>query len=235
MTGPLVEPEAVPEWLRPLVKVAGDVDSRTFTRFDLDPEQLTRSAAVLILFGERADGPDVLLQRRADTLGSHAGQVAFPGGGAEDGDDGPVGTALREAEEETGVDPSGILPVAILPQLPVPVSRFAVTPVLAYWHTPSPVHAVDPGETAAVARVSLADLADPANRFRVQKRGSSWRGPAFDVEGLFVWGFTAGLLSALLSLGGWEREWDTGDVRDLDVALAEHRARNGAPGRANEG
>lgn len=177
-TGPLVEPEAVPEWLRPLVKVSGEVDSRTFTRFSPPEDLLTRAAAVLILFGDRpgGDGPDVLLQRRADTLGSHAGQVSFPGGGAEDGDDGPVGTALREAEEETGVDPSGILPVAVLPELFVPVSRFAVTPVLAHWHTPSPVRAVDPAETAAVARVSLADLADPANRFTVRRGDASWRG-----------------------------------------------------------
>ncbi|SEP52906.1 NUDIX hydrolase [Amycolatopsis saalfeldensis] len=231
MTGPLVAPEAVPEWLRPLVKVSAEVDSRAFTRFAPPEDLLTRSAAVLILFGERADGPDVLLQRRADTLGSHAGQVSFPGGGAEDGDGGPVGTALREAEEETGVDPSGVLPIAVLPELFVPVSRFAVTPVLAYWQKPSPVHAVDPGETAAVARVALADLTDPARRFQVRKSGAPWKGPAFDVDGLFVWGFTAGLLSTLLSLGGWEREWDTGDVRDLDVALAEHQARNAAEER----
>lgn len=234
MTGPLVEPEAVPAWLRPLVKVSAEVDSRTFTRFSPPEDLLTRAAAVLVLFGERPDGPDVLLTRRAETLGSHAGQVAFPGGGAEDGDGGPVGTALREAEEETGVDPSGVLPVAVLPELYVPVSRFAVTPVLAYWHEPSPVRAVDPGETAAVARVSLADLADPANRFRVSREGTSWKGPAFDVDGLFVWGFTAGLLSVLLSLGGWEREWETGDVRDLDVAWAEHHARNAARGGAGE-
>ncbi|MBB4687717.1 NUDIX hydrolase [Amycolatopsis jiangsuensis] len=233
-TGPLVEPETVPAWLRPLVKVAGEVDSRTFTRFSPPEDLLTRAAAVLILFGERPGGPDVLLTRRADTLGSHAGQVAFPGGGAEDGDGGPVGTALREAEEETGVDPSGVLPVAVLPELFVPVSRFTVTPVLAHWRTPSPVRAVDQGETAAVARVSLADLADPANRFQVRRPGTSWKGPAFDVDGLFVWGFTAGLLSVLLSLGGWEREWDSGDVRDLDVAWAEHRARNVVPG-AEEG
>ncbi|RJQ85859.1 NUDIX hydrolase [Amycolatopsis panacis] len=234
MTGPLVEPEAVPAWLRPLVKVSAEVDSRAFTRFSPPEDLLTRAAAVLILFGERADGPDVLLTRRAETLGSHAGQVAFPGGGAEDGDGGPVGTALREAEEETGVDPSGVLPVAVLPELYVPVSRFAVTPVLAYWHEPSPVRAVDPGETAAVARVSLADLADPANRFRVSREGTSWKGPAFNVDGLFVWGFTAGLLSVLLSLGGWEREWETGDVRDLDVAWAEHQARNAALGGSGE-
>jgi 8-oxo-dGTP pyrophosphatase MutT (NUDIX family) len=225
--GPLVEPESVPEWLRPLVKVSGEVDSKTFTRFSPPENAYTRPAAVLVLFGEReADGePDVLLQRRADTLGSHAGQVAFPGGGAEDGDDGPVGTALREAEEETGVVPSGVRPVAVLPELFVPVSKFAVTPVLAYWETPSPVHAVDPAETASVARVAISDLADPANRFMVQKAGAPWKGPAFEVGGLFVWGFTAGLLSVLLSLGGWEREWDPGDVRDLDEALTAFRAR----------
>src|SRR6185437_10294001 len=151
MIGPLVEPESVPEWLRPLVKVSGEVDARTFTRFSLPEDAYARPAAVLILFGEReADGePDVLLQRRADTLGSHAGQVAFPGGGAEDGDDGPVGTALREAEEEVGLDPAGVRPLALLPRLMVPVSGFEVTPVLAHWTTPSRVHAVDPAETAA--------------------------------------------------------------------------------------
>ncbi|NKQ55281.1 CoA pyrophosphatase [Amycolatopsis sp. K13G38] len=222
MTGPLVQPDSVPEWLRPLVETSGKVDTATFTRFTPPEGTYTRPAAVLILFGEGASGPDVLLLRRADTLGSHAGQVAFPGGGAEEVDEGPVSTALREAEEETGVDPAGVRPVAVLPELWVPVSRFAVTPVLAHWHEPSPVHAVDPGETAAVARVAMSDLADPANRFSITRQGTGYRGPAFTVDGLFVWGFTAGLLSVLLSLGGWEREWDRGDVRDLDVALRDH-------------
>jgi 8-oxo-dGTP pyrophosphatase MutT (NUDIX family) len=224
MTGPLVDPDSVPEWLRPLVKVSGDLDSSAFTRFTPPEDAYTRPAAVLILFGEGETGPDVLLQRRADTLGSHAGQVAFPGGGAEDGDGGPVGTALREAEEETGVVPAGIRPVAVLPELFVPVSGFAVTPVLAHWVNPSPVRAVDPGETASVARVAIADLVDPANRFQVRK-DHRWKGPAFEVDGLFVWGFTAGLLSVLLNLGGWDREWDLTDVRDLDVALSDYQAR----------
>jgi hypothetical protein len=100
-----------------------------------------------------------------------------------------------------------------------------VTPVLAYWAEPSPVHAVDPGETASVARVAIADLVDPANRFTIKKAGVPWKGPAFEVGGLFVWGFTAGLLSVLLGLGGWEREWDSDDVRDLDEALAAFQAR----------
>jgi 8-oxo-dGTP pyrophosphatase MutT (NUDIX family) len=224
MTGPLVDPDSVPEWLRPLVKVSGDLDSKAFTRFTPPEDAYTRPAAVLILFGEGVNGPDVLLQRRADTLGSHAGQVSFPGGGAEDVDGGPVGTALREAEEETGVVPAGVRPVAVLPELFVPVSGFAVTPVLAHWVNPSPVRAVDLGETASVARVAIADLVDPANRFQVNK-DNRWKGPAFEVEGLFVWGFTAGLLSVLLSLAGWDREWDLTDVRDLDVALSDYQAR----------
>ncbi|MER6664177.1 CoA pyrophosphatase [Amycolatopsis japonica] len=225
MTGPLVDTDAVPAWLQPLVKISGEVDAAAFSRFSVPPDAGYRSASVLMLFGEGPQGPDVLLQRRADTLGSHAGQVSFPGGGAEPEDGGPVGTALREAEEETGVEPAGVLPVAVFPELFVPVSNFAVTPVLAYWRTPSPVHAVDPGETAAVARVPVAELTDPANRFLVTRKGYDWKGPAFDVGGMFVWGFTGGLLAMTLALGGWERDWDHGDVRDLDVALAEHQAR----------
>lgn len=234
--GPLVDTDSVPEWLRGLVKVSGELDAGAFTRLRPPKGAKTRPAAVLILFGLHDGEPDVLLLRRADTLGSHAGQVAFPGGGAEDADTGRVATALREAEEETGVDPSGVRPVAVLPDLYVPVSGFLVTPVLAHWAQPSPVHAVDAGETAAVARIPVADLVDPANRFVVRRSG--WQGPAFEVGGMFVWGFTAGLLSVLLSLGGWEREWDTSDVRELDVALAEHEARAGRsdePSRAGAG
>ncbi|MDT7729196.1 MAG: hypothetical protein QOI21_5772 [Actinomycetota bacterium] len=223
--GPLVDLDTVPEWLRRLVGISGTLDSTAFTRLRPPAGMATRAAAVLILLGERENGPDVLLLRRADTLGSHAGQVAFPGGGADEGDGGPVGTALREAEEETGVDPAGVRPLAILPELFVPVSRFSVTPVLAHWEKSSPVRAVDFGETASVARIAIADLADPANRFQVHRPDSGFTGPAFAVDGMFVWGFTAGLLSALLGLGGWEREWDRDDVRDLDVALSDHEAR----------
>jgi 8-oxo-dGTP pyrophosphatase MutT (NUDIX family) len=232
MPGPLRDADAVPEWLRGLVEVSGELDAAAFTRLRPPRGAKTRPAAVLILFGQHDGEPDVLLLRRADTLGSHAGQVAFPGGGAEDGDDGPVATALREAEEETGVDPVGVRPVAVLPDLYVPVSGFLVTPVLAHWERPSPVHAVDPGETAAVARIRVAELVDPANRFVVRRSG--WQGPAFDVGGMFVWGFTAGLLSVLLSLAGWEREWNTSDVRELDVALAEHEARAGRVGEPSD-
>ncbi|QDQ98964.1 NUDIX hydrolase [Tomitella fengzijianii] len=200
------------------------------------PGVRTRPASVLMLFGEgggaadavqgvpRTSGGvpdgDVLLTQRAATLRHHSGQVAFPGGAADPGDGGPVQTALREAEEETGLRPDGVQPLTVMPELFVPPSRFLVSPVLAYWREPCPVRVVDEAETSRVARVPLADLVNPANRFQVRYR-KVFTGPAFTVDGMLVWGFTAGLLSALITEAGWEQEWDTGDVRELDVTLPE--------------
>jgi 8-oxo-dGTP pyrophosphatase MutT (NUDIX family) len=215
-----VDPADVPEWLSVLVAATAGLEAAELTRVRPPSGLPTRPAAVLMLLGDgdSADGPDVLLTRRADTLNSHPGQVAFPGGSADDGDDGPVATALREAEEEAGVRADGVRAIALLPELFVPVSGFMVTPVLAHWERPSPVRPVDPAETAAVARVPIAHLTDPANRFRV-KHPSGFTGPAFAAPGMLVWGFTAGLLAGLLRLAGWERPWNTADVRDLDESL----------------
>ena len=163
---------------------------------------------------------DVLLTQRAATLRQHSGQVAFPGGAADPEDYGAIHTALREAEEETGLDPSGIRPLAVLPELFIPPSGFDVTPVVAYWETPSPVGVVDPKEATRVVRVSLHELLDPDNRFQVRHR-LGYQGPAFQVDGMLVWGFTAGVLAGLFAVSGWEIEWDHHDVRDLDVVLAE--------------
>jgi 8-oxo-dGTP pyrophosphatase MutT (NUDIX family) len=216
--GPLVDPATVPDWLAPLVIGTSRIDPAAF-RLRVPPNSRPRAAAVLALFGvESPDaGPDVLLLRRADTLGSHAGQVAFPGGGADPDDDGPVGTALREAVEEVGVDPAGVRPVALLPKIFVPVSGFQVTPVLAHWTTPSTVHAVDPAETAAVARIPIAHLVDPANRLMV-RHSSGFVSPGYLAPGMLIWGFTAGVLTALLGAGGWDRPWDDSVVYDVDAA-----------------
>lgn len=216
-SGPLVDPDEAPEWLRPLIRRTADLDPAHMGWPRARPPASARPAAVLILFGEDPWGPDVLLLRRADGLNSHPGQVAFPGGGLEDDDRGPVDAALREAVEEVGVRPEGIRPVATLPELHVPHSGFRVTPVLAHWKEPSPVTAVDLGETAAVARVPISWLTDPANRIRVELTGRH-ASPAFLVPGMLVWGFTGGLLSGVLDLGGWSRGWNRGDVRELDEA-----------------
>ena len=153
---------------------------------------------------------DLLLVGRSTTLTHHPGQVAFPGGRIDEGDDGPVGAALREAEEETGLDPAGVAVLGTLAALPVPVSRHVVTPVLAWWSQPSPVAVVDHRESAAVFRVPVADLVDPESRgtLTLSTGGRTHRTPAFEVAGHVVWGFTGAVLDHLLDELGWSEPWD---------------------------
>ena len=212
-SGTEISAEGVPDWLTPVVAVAGRVRAEELSRF-LPPAAGGRQSAVLILFGDGAHGPDLLLMERSAALRSHAGQPSFPGGSLdpEDGDpdgEGPVRAALREAREETGLDPAGVQIIGVLPRLYIPVSGFVVTPVLGWWREPSPVGAVDPAETARVFRVPLTDLTDPANRATLV-HPSGFRGPAFLVEGALVWGFTAGLIDKILHHAGWEVPWDRG-------------------------
>jgi 8-oxo-dGTP pyrophosphatase MutT (NUDIX family) len=179
---------------------------------------------VLILFGEGPDGPDLLLIERAATLSKHAGQPAFPGGGIDPGDAGPVGAALREAAEETGLDPAGVDVLATLPELYLTRSGYRVTPVAGWWREPTEVFAGDPAEVASVARVPIAELVEPANRLNV-RTPSGFAGPAFRAGGMLVWGFTAGLLDQLLEVGGWSRPWDTTRVEDLPPDVLDLAAR----------
>ncbi len=220
----LLQPERAPRWLAPLLDASRGIDAETLTHHRIAAPDTARRAAVLVAFGEDpAHGPDLLLVERASTLRDHAGQVAFPGGGADPGDADVVATALREAQEETGLEPTGVVPLAVLPKLFLPPSGFVVTPVIAHWERPVAVRAVDAGETAAVVRVPLAVLAEPANRIQVG-HPSGYTGPAFVVAGLLVWGFTGGIVSALLDLGGWARPWATARVLDLGEAWAAARA-----------
>ncbi|HEV7471124.1 MAG: coenzyme pyrophosphatase [Pseudonocardia sp.] len=222
---PRVDPTRAPGFLVPLLDGVRGVDAAGLLRFRTPPPpEGGRRAAVLMLFAEGPAGPDVLLLERASTLRNHAGQVAFPGGGIDPGDAGPVAAALREAEEETGLDPAGVVPLTVLPDLFLPPSGFVVTPVIAHWPSPVPVRAVDEAETARVLRVPIAELTDPANRLMVaHPRGG--RGPAFDVAGLLVWGFTGGLLSALVEHAGWARPWDDERVVELGAAWQAARER----------
>lgn len=189
-------------------------------------DERARPAAVLMLFGVLDHVPadhgaravardlDVLLLARAATLGHHPGQVAFPGGRLDPGDDGPVDAALREATEETGLDRSGVEVLGTLGELPVPVSNHVVTPVLGWWARPTPVRAVDDAESAHVFRVPVADLLDPGRRrtATVRRGRRVFRSPAFLVEAEgrehLVWGFTGGLLDALFDRLGWTEPWD---------------------------
>ncbi|MBL1095131.1 NUDIX hydrolase [Streptomyces coffeae] len=214
-----VSAQGLPEWLLPLARAAETIEPPQLSRF-LPPRAGGRPSAVLVLFGEGAHGPELLLMERSGSLRSHAGQPSFPGGALdpEDGDPdgpGPLRAALREAEEETGLDPAGVQVFSVLPRLYIPVSGFVVTPVLGWWHRPSPVGPVDLAETARVFTVPVADLTDPANR-ATTAHPSGHTGPAFLVEGALVWGFTAGVIDRILHFAGWERPWDRAKRVPLD-------------------
>ena len=180
------------------------------------PDGRGRSAAVLILFGVGPDGPDLLFIERSAGLRKHPGQPAFPGGAVDESDGGPVQAALREAAEETGVEPAGVRVLAVMPELYIWRSDFRVTPVIGWWHRPVPVAPGDPAEIAAVVRVPIAELASPANRMMIRYPGGQG-GYAFRVAGLLIWGFTAMLLDRVLALGGWEQPWDSGQLTSLPV------------------
>lgn len=205
----------VPDWMVPIRDSALSITGEEISSFLPPKDSGARPGAVLMLFGEGPKGPDLLLTERAHDMRSHPGQVSFPGGSIDPDDAGPVEAALREAEEETGLDPSGVQVFATLPALYIPVSDFVVTPVLAWWRRPTPVSPVDPAETARVFRVPVSDLTDPANR-ATAVHPSGYRGAAFAVGPALVWGFTAGVIDRLLHLAGWERPWDRDRVLPLD-------------------
>lgn len=155
------------------------------------------AAAVLLGIVQRPE-PTVLLTQRTAHLSSHSGQVAFPGGRADPEDDGPVGTALREAQEEIGLDPRC---VEVLGELPTYVtgSAYVVTPVVALV-SPDCVLEPNPHEVAALFEVPLAFLLDPAHH---RRHAFEWQGvrrewfsmPYADgARERFIWGATAGML-----------------------------------------
>ncbi len=208
---------SLPPWAARLVEVVPTVEASDLSRFTPPPGTEHRQAAVLMLFGpgEQGAGEVVLLERAAD-MRSHPGQVAFPGGALEAGE-GAAAAALRESEEETGLDPASVRVVGELPALFLPPSGFAVTPVVAWWERPHPLSARDPVEVARVERVPLPELLDPQNRFTTVV-SAGFRGPAFTANGLFVWGFTAGLLSRLLQLASVGGPWDASREREIPSA-----------------
>src|SRR6266566_3123315 len=118
-------PGSAPSWLLRLADAAGTMEVPALLA---PPATGGRPSAVLVLFGDGPDGPDLLFIQRSDELRLHAGQPAFPGGAIDDGDGGPVGAALREATEEVGLDPGGVDVVGTLPEVFIERTGFRVVP-----------------------------------------------------------------------------------------------------------
>ena len=205
----------VPDWLRPLAEAARAVRPQDLSRFLPPDDGSGRPSAVLMAFAETADGPGVLLIERAADMRTHAGQVAFPGGATDPDDPHAVATALREAEEEVGLDPSSVHVVAELPALFLPPSGFVVTPVLAWWTAP---HAVAPGRRrrggpgrgrpgrGAGRPGEPVPGRAPVRLLRSRVRGG--RAVRLGFHGRPA-------RPACSALGGWARPWDETRVRPL--------------------
>ncbi len=220
----------IPGWLEPVADAARAITVDDLTAFVAPEDVEPRRGAVLMLFGSHRD---LLLTERAHDMRSHPAQVSFPGGSIDPGET-PREAALREAEEETGLRREGVEVFAELPELWLPPSNFAVTPVLGWWAEESPVGVVDPAEVHAVYRVPLAELIDPAHRISV-RHPSGWLGPGFLIgpdKDVILWGFTAGIVSRLLDFVGWSEPWDDARVRDLPAHMLQGGARSTAAGTA---
>ncbi len=170
-------------------------------------------AAVLIALAPvaGADDLELVLVQRPDHMRTHAGQVGLPGGAVEPGDADGVAAALREAHEEVGLPPSAVRVLGSLGRAYLQVSNFDVQPVVGIWDGRTPL-VPNPDEVAAILRPTLRQLADPANHesvpvarllppqaVRARRVPPGAVSPVFRVDGVLVWGFTAGLLAVFLA------------------------------------
>jgi 8-oxo-dGTP pyrophosphatase MutT (NUDIX family) len=178
------------------VRIAGAPRERG--DYDLDPDykpagELT-PAAVLVPLIDRAEGMSVLLTQRTDHLSDHAGQVSFPGGKIDDTDADAVAAALRETQEEVGIEPARVEVVGRLDDY-VTGTGFSITPVVGLLEPGFKV-TPDPFEVAEVFEVPLAFFLDAANHHRESRfwRGRTRHFYVMPYEHHYIWGATAGML-----------------------------------------
>jgi 8-oxo-dGTP pyrophosphatase MutT (NUDIX family) len=166
-----------------------------------EPHRMTledaRDAAVLIPIVARP-APTLLFTVRTDTLSSHKGQIAFPGGAIDPGDGSPAAAALREANEEVGIDPAAVEVIGELDAFPTFVSGYVVTPVVG-WLPEKPSISPNPAEVADVLHVPVADLIDDIR----SEAGFTHAERTYPTEAWIwhdhvIWGVTARILRSFL-------------------------------------
>jgi len=213
----------IPDWLEPVRAGAEAISADDLTRFTPPPGGDARRGAVLMLFGEGPQGPELLLTERAHDMRSHPGQVSFPGGSVDPGES-DVDAALREAQEEIGLDPASVEVFGRLPELWLPPSNFAVTPILGWRREVVEVSIVSPAEVHAIHHVPIAELLDPEHRVMVQHPRIAYQSPGFLIgpdKDVILWGFTGGIIARLFDFLGWTRPWDESRVRDLPAYMLQ--------------
>ena len=201
---PTASPTEMREWIAGhLDPLDAEAPSPAASDFDLGPNAFPnepvnlKPAAVLVGLIERSYGYSVLLTRRADTLRSHTGQIALPGGRCDPGETSSI-TALREAHEEVGLAPDYVT-VAGLSSPYRTGTGFLVTPVVGFIQ-PGFSLTPNPAEVADIFETPFGFLMDPANHEQHERQGPDGqlrRFYAMTHEDRFIWGATAGMLRAL--------------------------------------
>jgi 8-oxo-dGTP pyrophosphatase MutT (NUDIX family) len=168
------------------------------------PGIVPKASAVLVLIHPDADGEArVVLTKRATRDGYHSGEVCFPGGRDEPGDDGAAGTALREAAEEVALDAaaSGVRVLGQLDRVWIPVSNFDITPIVAVTDRVPALHPSE-AEVALIVHARLDAFVPGAPVEVMERQIGDWpiRFGAYPIDGLAVWGATARILSQLGAL-----------------------------------
>ena len=166
---------------------------------DSHPEPGDRPMAAVLapLFEDEEGQVRVVLTKRPDTMPTHAGHIAFPGGRPDPGDDGPIGTALREAHEEVGIDAHQVEVLGFLPPIDTVEFNLLVVPVVGKVSTPLGLVPSD-REVAKVYTPLLSDLADSDRWWHIP--WNDWQVWYYDLEGDTLWGATARMVRQLVGL-----------------------------------
>jgi 8-oxo-dGTP pyrophosphatase MutT (NUDIX family) len=210
---PGLRPGGTPQWTRltPEQRVFTVADVRAALAEappprppDIEPATSRPAAVLVALFEEAVDGTSeahLILTKRPQTMPSHRGEIAFPGGKQDPGDPSLQAAALREAQEEIGLDPSSVELIGELDSISTVASQFTITPFVGVLPGP-PALVPDPFEVDSVFAIPISELLDPETyREESWELWGAWRPMAFfDIPGETVWGATARILYRLLAL-----------------------------------